>query len=46
MIEILVAIFTYFTAQFGADYLNDKIKENKELKKQQKEKQIKKNECN
>ena len=32
MIEVLIQIFIYFTAQFGADYVNDKMKENKEEK--------------
>jgi hypothetical protein len=35
MLEILIQIFIYFTAQFGADYLNDKIKEDKQDKSKQ-----------
>jgi hypothetical protein len=35
MLEILIQIFIYFTAQFGADYLNDKIKEDKQEKSKQ-----------
>ena len=45
MLEILIQIFIYFTAQFGADYLNDKIKEDKQDKSKQ-EKLIEKQQIN